>query len=358
MSLRHRVTAKLISTSRALFCAALLVTTNSNAWAQSWSTPETCTVTDELLAEYTDQNIAAQSDIVNGLGRFWEVKSPGGAVSHLWGTYHSSARQFLRLPPQVLFHLETAQLVAVETDYRFHSRQEIDRAFDYEGWWQDPFRPTRPITFFPDADPRIGEWVDVRLASLGYDADTREYLTRGGVFSLLLSDPCEDFSSGLIPYQDQFIMTLGYIHGAEVIGLEPRNAMMKMLNNPQNSDYAEAMITAYGAYLQPHTDPSDRAWWMSLYLRGQIGLMVDEDSAYLGGLLGPDSAKAISLTNDYLLTQRNKVFLGNAMEALNAGGAFIAIGTFHLPGETGLVEMLRKEGFEVRRIAVQGEDEQ
>jgi len=348
----------IVAAVRIILCASLFVTASNTATAQSWNTPDTCTVTDALLAEYLGQDILAPNEVINGLGRFWEIKSADGAVSHLWGTFHSSERQYLDLPPRVLSQIAAAQVVATEIDFRFASRQDVENAFDYVGWWQDGFLPPQPIKFFPGADPRIQNWVSLRITAMGYETEAQSYLTKGGMFSLLLSDPCEDFNAGTIPYQDSYIVTLGHIHGAKVIGLEPVDALMTMLNNPQNSDYAAAMITAYGAYMQPYDDPSDRARWMSLYLRGQLGVMMTEDTEYLSGLLGPNSATAIALTNNYLVTQRNETFLNNAMDALHAGDAFIAVGSFHLPGEKGLIAMLRDAGFDVRRITVQGEDEQ
>ena len=40
---------------------------------------------------------------------------------------------------------------------------------------------------------------------------------------------------------------------------------------------------------------------------------------------------------------------------LRTGGVFMAIGSYHLPGEAGMIELLRREGFRVTRIPLAGE---
>jgi uncharacterized protein YbaP (TraB family) len=48
-----------------------------------------------------------------------------------------------------------------------------------------------------------------------------------------------------------------------------------------------------------------------------------------------------------LLASRNDRWMANIQPAVREGGAFIAVGTLHLPGENGLVESLRALDFEV-----------
>ena len=47
--------------------------------------------------------------------------------------------------------------------------------------------------------------------------------------------------------------------------------------------------------------------------------------------------------------QRNRTMIARMAERLAEGGAFIAIGALHLPGERGLVSLLRNQGYRVER---------
>ena len=48
-----------------------------------------------------------------------------------------------------------------------------------------------------------------------------------------------------------------------------------------------------------------------------------------------------------MVTARNRTMAERAMPFIDAGGAFIAVGALHLPGEEGLIELLRKKGYRV-----------
>jgi uncharacterized protein YbaP (TraB family) len=51
-----------------------------------------------------------------------------------------------------------------------------------------------------------------------------------------------------------------------------------------------------------------------------------------------------------IITDRNHVMAERASTYLAKGGAFMAVGALHLPGEEGLVELLRKQGFTVTSV--------
>lgn len=78
--------------------------------------------------------------------------------------------------------------------------------------------------------------------------------------------------------------------------------------------------------------------------------------AHRWAVLGQDIADDVVFrTNAYLLDDRNANFLATIREELTEGGVFMAIGNLHLPGENGMVAMLRRAGFTVDRIALPGE---
>jgi uncharacterized protein YbaP (TraB family) len=54
---------------------------------------------------------------------------------------------------------------------------------------------------------------------------------------------------------------------------------------------------------------------------------------------------------EIMLTARNKVMSARAAGILAEGSAFIAVGALHLPGEKGLVELFRKEGYTLTALA-------
>ena len=50
------------------------------------------------------------------------------------------------------------------------------------------------------------------------------------------------------------------------------------------------------------------------------------------------------------LDKRNVIMRDSAIPLLEKGNAFIAVGSYHLFGENGLVELLRKAGYKVTPV--------
>jgi hypothetical protein len=53
---------------------------------------------------------------------------------------------------------------------------------------------------------------------------------------------------------------------------------------------------------------------------------------------------------DIFLTNRNKNWIPKIEEMIRSKKTFIAIGAGHLPGEEGVIDLLRKKGFIVKPI--------
>ena len=199
-------------------------------------------------------------------------------------------------------------------------------------------------------------WTKDRLVSLGWGEEAFEYLKPEAIAELLLSDPCGDFTSGIYPIQDDRIQMLGAIAGADILSLEEPRALIRKLSDDRNIGLTRAMIAVYANYLNPEITAKAFSTSYALYLQGQIGQMMAWDELYFDGAY-PDGEGMgwLARTNDYLLRERNQTFLDTAMDDLRKGGVFMAVGTYHLPHEFGLVAMMRNAGFTVDRVIVDGE---
>jgi len=331
----------------------------SGLHAQDWATKALCeppqiTVFDEVFAPETRATLEKRAaGIANATGRFWRITAPDGAVSHLWGTMHSSHRAVLDMPGDVLETLDSATRIALEIDPTFADRASYA---DYiEG--NDIYRPAEDPFRFSDLglSPEIERHLGNRLVALGWPRSALDDLTFGALSDLLLYDPCEDFSAGVLPTQDSYIQTLAHINGQPVLALEPTDRLPQKLNQPQNADLARSIIATYAVYLMPGATPDARATSIALYAEGRIGLSMAWDAAHVTEALGPEGPALYTRMSDYLLDERNADFISAGRPALSSGGLFMAVGNFHIPGERGLVALLRAEGFEVTRIPLPGE---
>lgn len=339
--------------------ALLLSLSAAPALAQDWATrsfcePETVAVLDAGFGslDLADLERHAQR-LPNGTGRLWQITSETGAVSHLWGTMHSSHRSVLDMPQQTLDLIDSADLIALEIDPTFPDRQSHDRYMKGERL----YRPARSNFRFEDLGlpPDFKQHIGSRFESLGWPATSVDDLTFGSLVDFMLYDPCEDFAAGVLPTQDSYIQTRAHIAGTPVLALEPVDRMARKLNAPGNEGLARALIATYGIYLLPGAPPEARATALALYTEGRIGVMMAWDQAEVTSRLGAEGPDLYERMTKFLVDERNRDFVNAARAALKAGNVFIGVGSFHLPGENGMIELLRAEGFDVTRVPLPGE---
>ncbi|MEO1537812.1 MAG: TraB/GumN family protein [Pseudomonadota bacterium] len=342
---------------------ALLFACPGIAAAQDWATAEYCEAPPRpvVASDFAPHDLidleASARTIPNGFGRLWQIETPEGAISHLWGTYDVSVPAILDLPDAVEAHIAAARALAIEIDFTFPDRESFLRQYDLPGRYRDPGDPFANIDPLDLSfiGPQAEGWIYDRLYDYGTFDDALYVLTYAGLAEILLSDPCEDLTSGTLPVQDDFIHTLGHIAEAEIVGLESPGAFLSELAG--DDDTAKAIIAVYTSYLEPQETPASRVAAFQLYLEGRLGLLAAWDAAHLQAIFGPDGSAALAKTDAYLIDRRNQRFLDRVAPELEAGEVFMAVGAAHLPGNNGLVEMLRRDGFTVTRVVLPGEAE-
>ena len=156
-----------------LLIAALCAT--MPALGAPWFTKEACTVTvpaidpDAIDAAMMQRIQAQAAKIENGIGRFWRITTPNGAVSHLWGTMHSSNPLILDLPDAVMELIASAQTVAVERNAVFQSRADVDQFWLGSPIWSHHAEGEDWVTQgYLATDPRGLNWIGQRLRSIGF----------------------------------------------------------------------------------------------------------------------------------------------------------------------------------------------
>jgi uncharacterized protein len=323
--------------------------------AQEWFTPAACLVDRaEVDPQLYPPALQAQLKAVpvpNGKGRLWKIVAPGGAVSHLWGTYHTPHPLLLDLPTEFRAILNEARVVALEFDPTPDSRDDMLESYDVNTLWL-PY--TQPLDDRADLSPKVMDWIALRLSDMDWAPVNLPQMTDAGLFSLLLYDPCGDYLAGLLPGQDYYIAQQAALSGVEVTGLQEPEDLAIQLTDPARAANARALVALYGAFLGPESaNPNMRSTAYALYLQGRLGELTLWSSDWLQKFYGPEEARRIErAAEDYILVERNVFFVQSARPLLDRGGAVLAVGAAHLPGELGMVEMLRAKGYQVERVTL------
>ena len=338
-----------------LLCLVLLPLPGA---AQHWMTRERCTVTDiridpDVLAPEALQRLRATAATVpNGVGTYWQITAPGGAVSHLWGTWHSNDPLMLDLPARVIAQVRAARVAAFEIDPVLPTRRAVENAASPRDFW---IRRGGTLAQM-DLPPEIERWINARLIGLGWGDGSADFMMPGALVELLLGDPCNDYAMGTYPNQDSYLQTIAAIGGAQILALEDLTALRQKLNQRRHRALARDILMLYGSALSPDGTAAERATAFAIYQSGEHALARAWERQALTAFWDPDEADRIQQNADaYLLDERNAVFVDTVLPELRRGDVFIAVGAWHLQGRLGMVARLREAGFEVKRIPLDQE---
>lgn len=225
----------------------------------------------------------------------WEISGKGlKHKSYLYGSFHTNDKRVFKWSDSTYVALNNAKAIVLETDI-------------YE--------------MFEDWDTRKDE------VHFNYDENGKPYTPDRNASKTMYGN--ED---GMPQFLDAYFMQYCYNSGKQFFGLETLDDQLSLLGDQM--DYApsfnalEAMMTSQERILK-------------LYLDGDINGL---DKLMRAGLaVYPDLYENLIIDRNYTMT--------NGIDSLLHGRAlFIAVGAGHLAGEEGIINLLRKKGYHLRRV--------
>ncbi|MEN9511654.1 MAG: hypothetical protein RLZZ370_1473 [Bacteroidota bacterium] len=260
----------------------------------------------------------------------WEISGNGAKKkSYLYGTMHVSRRLAFRLSDTFFMGLKNADVVALESDpgtWINHLAEDQNNLFPWNDWWSN----------LEDNDYQEAlSLTHPQNRTLARIISREENLANSMLYRK--DDRSGDFSEDT--YLDLFIYQAGKKLGKTVIGLEDYRESRKMVNRSEKEDKDE----------DDEDRPRINRWEMNFgeeienaYRQGDLDLL---DS--LDRLLNPGKNY-----RKWMLFERNKVMANGIHSNMQAGKSiFSGVGASHLPGDTGVIELLRRMGYTVRPVS-------
>ncbi len=281
----------------------------------------------------------------NGQGLFWKITKNGQKPSWLYGTMHVTDPRILNLSDNVKHAIDQSDKVVIET------LDLLDPLKAQAALLKNPeltmFTNGQKLTSTMSDDDK--SFVEAELDKRGIPASFVARLKPWMVMSLVSVPECEQQRKAngeqILDFQ---IVERAKTQGIELDGLETIleqvSAMASLPIDFQVKGLVESL--RLGDVLNDVSETMTQ-----LYLQEDIALITPALKAVakeLGQDENPDEdfgafeAKII-LERNYLMAERSEPIL-------NKGNAFIAVGALHLPGEEGVIELLRKQGFEITRV--------
>ncbi len=281
----------------------------------------------------------ARATMPNAEGRLWRIETD--PPSTLVGTFHVAAGGIAQPGPQLTALVSGASGLYLELE-------STTMEAEYARW------SSQPRNIFRSGDESFADLMspDERahaedvLARYGIPMVVAEAMRPLILISRLSLPPCalaQNAGLGL----DRELERVAVEAGVEVSGLETvEEQIAAMDGDPAAMDQILRMTLSLG--------PDDRHNWftnIALYRTRHIGAIWTLGTAQMTALVGEEEAARIAdLFWSQMVSRRNRTMLSRMLPGLREGGKVVAVGALHLPGEDGLVALLREAGFAVTPI--------
>jgi len=269
---------------------------------------------------------------------FWEITKKGDAKpSYLFGTMHVSSKLVYNLPDSFYLGIKNVQVVALENDMGYW-QQDMDK-YDMDPMSFMPKRNTGAdyLTINTLKVHKYEELIKYALASNPSVINNLLYRTYGGKTS--------DFEEDT--FLDMFIYQCGRKYGKKTAGLENFDESMQLMIEAVKdaSKDKNKKQRSYDNYNSEYSfDKLEEA-----YRTGNLDLL-DSINRY---------NSQSELFDEKFLYRRNEI-QANSIDSIIKTGAsvFAGVGAAHLPGNRGVIELLRSKGYIVRPVKMAGRSNQ
>lgn len=284
--------------------------------------------------------------VANAQGRFWIVEKEGARPSYLFGTIHSTEAAALGLSAAVARALDSARLLFVELSPNERARLETRLA-------EDPDYAL--IDDGPTLSERLGgtalSEAESVLAERGFALDAAERLKPWVLLSMIGIPVCEQMriAAGMAVLDDA-IAARAETAGIPVRGLETYEDAFAAFEDLSDSEMNALLIDGF---MTGEVEEDLRRTLESLYRAEEIAAIMEFNIWYSESRGRIDDSRASgSALERALIAGRNQRWMDALEDELETGGVFAAFGALHLPGDMGVVQLLRERGFTVERLSL------
>ena len=335
---------KSLVTRLAAILAGLLL---SLAVAQA-DTPPVCAGTDllaQLKVEHPDDYTEVMTEaaaIPNGEAVFWMIERDGLAPSWLLGTAHVTDPRVTGLTPTMKNALFGADVIALELK-ELRSQQEFMAAAFANAklmvlppgqnlWDLIPDDQETLIRDNPNLPPGAAEaifgyqpWVVAGVVSVPLCETARK---KAGI-AALDADLAAQAARQHVPLEGlETVEEQLSVFANMPLDLQAKYLIASAALGPRATDFFETLVSLY----------------QQRHITAYMPLMLKLEP------MDNDGEAMLAFVEEDLIRKRNQTMMKRAAHLLEKGNAFIAVGALHLPGNDGLVELIRKAGYKVTPV--------
>lgn len=276
----------------------------------------------------------ADSQMPYGQGLLWQIDGAGPAPSYLFGTMHSADEEVTSLAPPVLDAFARAQSLSLEVIMTPEAQMSLAMAM--------------MLSDGRTLDEVLGPDLFQRAVAAGRPygfGQTQLRLFKPWAIMTLFSLPPSEVKRQAAGEKalDHRLQEAATERGLALHGLEQIDEQISLFNDMAEADQI--------AMLDSTISQSDQVELMfekmrNAYLAQEPAAIFELMQAQQTGF-DPELVETFT-TN--LLDTRNTRMVERMQPRLAEGGAFVAVGALHLPGENGILKQLEDQGYRLTRL--------
>jgi len=263
----------------------------------------------------------------------WKVSSAGQPDSYLFGTYHLLPGSFAQKVPGTKKAVKNAGAVVTELQINAETASGIMSSMLLESGTLDSLLGKERFD-------TLSEAISKRL---GMSALMFNKMKPMGVYIMLASatevkEMRKATEKGQEP-MDMWFQSEASKNGKPSLSLETAQEQADLLFNASPADRQAEMLMQYLRLNQEEAQmENDKI--LSCYKAYNLDCLLD--------FMNQSEMSAIE--KDLMLRDRNVRWIPHLKEYMKNQSCFVAVGALHLAGESGLIELLRAEGYQVSAI--------
>lgn len=258
-------------------------------------------------------------------GLFWQLESPAGTVSYLFGTIHTDDKRVTDFSPIVIAALNRVDTFIMET-------KPTQQSADLHAMQDTNLRDMLTAQELE----QVRQLADFHAMHLDTALRSKPWLL---AMMLDLPKPKTPFS------QDNLLMEKSEAFGKNIEGLASSEAHASVLDDLSREEQL-AMLRAVLKRTQAQKE-ADFERLIAAYLKGDADKIRALDEQITRNRL---PAKSWAKIRVKLLDERNAAMAERSIQAANKQSAFIAVGASHLAGKTGMIHAFRQAGFKCTKM--------
>ena len=271
----------------------------------------------------------------------WKVSGNGlGRPSYIMGTYHFAPASMMEKIPGMQQALEGCDVVVGEIDKEEMTSQDTQTKMGMA--MMAPLDSTLDKLFSPEDFAIVEKVFDKYFGSMGVKLSQMKMLKPSAISVQMQAMQAVKYFPNFNENEliDMAVQTRANEMGRPSIGLETIDEQIAVLFNAPLTEQAEDLLDACKKddYFMVQSSALVEAY-MAQDLAKIESIMTDPE-------MGGDDAEAM----DNLIYDRNRNWVEKLVKMMPERAALVCVGAGHLPGDQGLLQLLRNRGYTVEPV--------